>query len=574
MKLGRFFRWFGEGLKARSRVRFWLALTLIIVLTYSLLGLQEAFAGNYIVQDDARQHVFWMRRFLDPNLFPNDLIADYFQAVAPWGYQFVYWLPAQFGIDPLFWNKLLPVILNLITAGFCFGIILELIAIPFAAFSGSILLAQSLGFTAAVVSGTQKAFIYPLFLAFIYFLLKKRFIVLLIVIALQGVFYPQILLISAVTLFIRLFQFKQGRIQFNQQNFRLSISGLIVAMIVMLPFALKTNQFGPVIPPEQAKQLPEFLPGGRSSFFYPDNPSQFWLKGRSGLRLASALTPVTNIFGILLPILMLFPRWFPLTQKVSRKITLLAQILLASGIMFAAAHLLLFQLHLPSRYTEHSLRILFSITAGIVIVILIDATIQLAETSWSHRAVKLFVPLATIVFFGTPLLVYPLLLNGFPTTAYKQGTAPDLYTFLQQQPKDTLVASMAAEVNNIPTFAQRSILVGSEYAIPYHWGYYQPFHQRTLDLITAQYSPNPQIVSAFIEKYQVNFWLLNKVAFQVDYLANNDWLQQYQPATHQAEKQLREGTMPALATVIEGCRRFENEQLVLLSTACVVSEMQ
>jgi len=574
MKRTRFFRWLGEGLKARSRVHFWFALTLIIVLTYSLLGLQEAFAGNNIVQDDARQHVFWMRRFLDPNLFPDDLIADYFQAVAPWGYQFVYWLPAQFGIDPLLWNKLLPVILNLITAGFCFGMILEFISIPFAAFSGSILLAQSLGFTAAVVSGTQKAFIYPLFLAFIYFLLKKRFIAILIVIALQGVFYPQILLISAVTLFIRLFHLKQGRIQLHQQNFRLSISGLIVAMIVMLPFALKTNQFGPVITPEQAKQLPEFLPGGRASFFYPDDPSKFWLKGRSGLRFASALTPVTNAFGILLPILMRFPRWFPLTKKVSHKISLLAQIWLASGIMFAAAHLFLFQLHLPSRYTEHSLRILFSITTGIVIVILIDATIQLAETSWAHRAIKLFLPLATIVFFGTPLLFYPLLLNGFPSTAYKQGTAPDLYTVLQQQPKDTLVASMAAEVNNIPTFAQRSILVGSEYAIPYHWGYYQPFRQRTLDLITAQYSPNPQIVSEFIENYQINFWLLNKAAFQVAYLANNDWLQQYQPATNQAEKQLQREQTPVLETVIENCSSFENEQLVLLSSDCVVSEIQ
>ncbi|MFB6276672.1 MAG: hypothetical protein ABEI32_11095, partial [Halothece sp.] len=574
MKFASCFEWLSKTLKARSRSSFWLALTLTITLTYSLLGLQEAFAGNYIVQDDARQHVFWMQRFLDPNLFPDDLIADYFQAVAPWGYRFVYWLPAQLGIDPFLWNKFLPVILNLITAGFCFGIILELISIPFAAFSGSILLAQSLGFTAAVVSGTQKAFIYPLFLAFIYFLLKKRLVATLIVIALQGLFYPQILLISAVTLFIRLFQFKQGKIQFNQQNLRLSIAGLMVAIIVMLPFALKTNQFGPVITPEQAKQLPEFLPGGRSSFFNPDDAGEFWLKGRSGLRFASALTPVTNVFGILLPILMLFPRWFPLTKKVSQKITLLLQILLASGIMFAAAHLLLFQLHLPSRYTEHSLRILFSISAAIVIVILIDAAIQFAETIRSHRAVKLFLPLATILFFAIPLLFYPLLLNGFPSTAYKQGTAPNLYAFLQQQPKDTLVASIAMEVNNIPTFAQRSILVGSEYAIPYHWGYYQQFRQRTLDLITAQYSPKPQVVSDFIEKYQVNFWLLNKAAFQVDYLANNDWLQQYQPATQQAEKQLQEETMPALATVIDNCRRFENEQLVLLSTACAVSEME
>lgn len=576
MKLERLFRWLHYFLTARHFSLFWLVLSLTITLTYSLLALQEAFNGNYVVQDDARQHVFWMRRFLDPNLFPDDLIADYFQAVAPWGYRLVYWLPAQLGVDPLLWNKFLPIFLNLITASFCFGICLELLPIPFGAFSGTVLLGQSLGFTATVVSGTQKAFIYPLLLAFIYFLLKKRLFATLVVIALQGLFYPQILLITAVTLFIRLFHFQEGRVQLTRERNQrwFSLLGLGVAIIVMLPFALKTNEFAPVITPEQAQQLPEFLPGGRSRFFYPDDISKFWLKGRSGLRLASALTPVTNALGILLPLLMLFPRAFPLTKQVNRNIIVFPQLLLASGIMFVAAHLLLFQLHLPSRYTEHTLRVLFTIMAGLVIVILIDAAFQIRKRSAFGGVGKGILPLATVIILGTPLFFYPLLLEGFPTTAYKQGKTPALYTFLQQQPRDSLVASIAGEANNLPTFAQRSILVGAEYAIPYHWGYYQQFRQRMSDLITAQYSPNAEVVSRFIEKYQVKFWLLDQSAFTPDYLGNNDWLQQYQPATQNAQIQLNQGTVPVIQTLLAACRRFENEQLVLLSTSCVSSEVK
>lgn len=260
---------FIDFLTARRFLGFWLALTLTFTVIYSLLGLQEAFASNYLVQDDARQHVFWMRRFLNPRLFPEDLIANYFQSVAPWGYQFVYWLPAQFGIDPLFWNKLLPVGLNLLTASFCFGVCLELFPIPAAAFSSSPLLMQSLGFTAALVSGTQKAFIYPLFLAFFYFLLKKRLLATLIVIALQGLFYPQLLLITSVFLFLVFFTFKNKKIaltsSLNQRWF--SSLGLIVAIIIMFPFALNSNTFAPIITPEQAQQLPEFFAGGRSRFF-------------------------------------------------------------------------------------------------------------------------------------------------------------------------------------------------------------------------------------------------------------------------------------------------------------------
>lgn len=64
-------------------MRFWFSLSLTFSAIYSILGLREAFSSEYVVQDDARQHVFWMLRFLDPELFPQDLIANYFQSVAP-----------------------------------------------------------------------------------------------------------------------------------------------------------------------------------------------------------------------------------------------------------------------------------------------------------------------------------------------------------------------------------------------------------------------------------------------------------------------------------------------------------
>ena len=80
---------------------FWLGLSLAFGLVYGMLVWQQAFAGEYVVQDDARQHVFWMQRFRDPDLFPNDLIADYFQSVAPVGYTWFYKIAALLGINPL-----------------------------------------------------------------------------------------------------------------------------------------------------------------------------------------------------------------------------------------------------------------------------------------------------------------------------------------------------------------------------------------------------------------------------------------------------------------------------------------
>src|SRR3712207_5796362 len=86
---------------SKSRLGFWFSLSLTFAAIFALWGLKQGFSSEYVVQDDARQHVFWMQRFLDPTLFPNDLIADYFQSVAPSGYIAVYRLMAALGINPL-----------------------------------------------------------------------------------------------------------------------------------------------------------------------------------------------------------------------------------------------------------------------------------------------------------------------------------------------------------------------------------------------------------------------------------------------------------------------------------------
>ena len=79
-------------------------------------------------------------------------------------------------------------------------------------------------------------------------------------------------------------------------------------------------------------------------------------------------------------------------------------------------------------------------------------------------------------------MFYPALEDNFPNTQYRVGTATTLYEFFQKQPKDIMIASLSLEADNLPTFAQRSVLVSREYAIPYHMGFYRPFRQRVIDL--------------------------------------------------------------------------------------------
>ena len=118
--------------------------------------------GLYRIQDDARQHVFWMHRFHDAELFPQDWIADYFQSVAPWGYRHLYEFAAHLGLDPLNFNKLLPILLALLTTGLVMQVSWRLLPVAPAGFFASVILNLSLWMKDDLVSGTPPGLRCPL----------------------------------------------------------------------------------------------------------------------------------------------------------------------------------------------------------------------------------------------------------------------------------------------------------------------------------------------------------------------------------------------------------------------------
>ena len=151
----------------------WFCLSLTLAIICRILGIIPGFSNRYIVQDDARSHVFWMARFLNPKLFPNDIIADYFQSVAPKGYTYFYQLFSLIGIPPLLLNKFLPITLGLIATAYCFGVAIQILPVPLAGFLSTLFLNQNLWLKDDLISATPRAFFYPLFLGFLYYFLNS-----------------------------------------------------------------------------------------------------------------------------------------------------------------------------------------------------------------------------------------------------------------------------------------------------------------------------------------------------------------------------------------------------------------
>lgn len=556
---------------SRSHTIFWLILSLTFATIYAILGIKQAFSGEYMVQDDARQHVFWMMRFVDPELFPNDFIANYFQSIAPAGYSTLYKLAAIIGIHPLFFHKILPLFLGLISTYYCFGFCLEILPVPMTGFMASLLLNQHMWMTDDLASTTPRAFIYPIFLAFLYYLSRRSLLPCLGAIALIGLCYPPYALVAAGILVLRLLGWENGRLCLSRDrtNYLFCSTGLGVIFAVMLPYALDKSEFGTTYTAAEAKQMGVFAADGRNAFFRP-NFKDYWLTGRgSGIFPKSLFTPVTHCVALLFPLLLMLRSAFPLANQIQSKIWLLLQLMLSSLAMFFAAHATIFKLYQPGRYTAYSLRFVIVFISAIALTLMIDGVGHWASQTETKFKLKNLVALITTTTIAISLLFYPCFVEDFPSVGYVEGKMPELYKFFQQQPKDILIASIAGEADNLPTFSQRSVLVAKEYAVPYQKGYFSRYLQRINDLIRAQYTTDRAILQNFINKYGIDFWMLDRNALTLQYVENYGWIDDFD-ATPEAMLALKQGKIPALVPAITSCAVFQNDVLVVLDASCIV----
>jgi len=527
-----------------------------------------------VIQDDARQHVVWLQQFVDPQLFPNDLIADYYQSIQPIGYKSCFWLMTKLGVEPVIFAKILPIVLALITTVYLFQFTLQILPVPASGFLTTFILNQNFWFKDDISSASPRAFLYPIFAAFLYFLSRQSLIPCLITIALQGLFFPQAVLLEIAILTVRLLQWQNGKPQIssNREDYLFWLCGVAVALIVLLPFALESSKFGAIITVAQMRAMPEYGWRGRNEYFGV-HPLKFIFGGSSGLR--APLLPLIIWFSIGLPLLL--KSKLPLVQSITQKVEILAQVLFASLAMFLLAHLLLFKLYYPNRYTYHSLRFVMATAAGIAILILLATGWrwlhhkQQTETPLSQRELRLTRLIGLFIVISIVIPAVPVLFLN--SQGWIVGEASEIYQFLASQPKNIVIASVAKEADNLPAFSQRSVLVSREVAIPFHLGYYEQLQERATAIIRSQYSSELTEAKQAIQQHGIDFFLLDRTAFDPSYLFTKDWLinSSFREVVLEASTRLKQGNIPAFAQLEDQCATVSTEAYILLDAACILN---
>ena len=548
----------------------WLSLSLAVTIYFGISSLHHAFSQDYLVQDDVRLHTVWLQQFVDPQLFPDDLIAKYYRTIAPVGFKSVYWFAAQLGIEPLVLAKILPIILAAIATVYLFQVSLLLFPVPAAAFLTTLLQNQNFWTEDDLISAVPRAFVYPIFAAFLYYLLRRaelprrNLITCLLTLALQGLFYPQMLLVSVTLLTIRLFRWR-GRSPRLAPNadFQLWLGALAIVLVVIFPYSWHVAQeFGPLVTRAQMQAMPEFSAQGRSAYF--SAPLSFLFRGTSGI-LAPLYPPIIWV-SVSLPWL----NRFSLAKLITPKAAILWQIILAAFGLFFLSHLAYLKLYLPSRYTYYSLRFVMAIASGLALFVLIEAGGRwLRQHSFNPRETLLTI--LTSAFLAVAFIFPAIPVVFLSWQNWIGGEAPAVYRFLAAQPQDTLIASIAKEADNLPAFSQRSVLFSQEFSLAFHPAYYNQLRQRASALILAQYSADPLELQRIIRHYQINFWLIDRTAFDPNYFQAQPWLfnSSFNAEIQEAIAHLERGETPALAELVPQCSVVSTKKLILLDAACL-----
>jgi hypothetical protein len=166
---------------------------------------------------------------------------------------------------------------------------------------------------------------------------------------------------------------------------------------------------------------------------------------------------------------------------------------------------------------------------------------------------------------GALVVAMPAVAAQVGERLYVTGGHPALYAHLGVAPKNTVVATLEDEGNNLPAFTRRSVLFAREFAIPYQIGFYAAFRERGRRTAAAQYAPDPAVLARFLDDFGVDYWLVDRRAFDRSHVATAWWARQF-PAAHDAAM---DDEPSVLATLVPFCVTLFDPPLVLLDAKCL-----
>ena len=475
-------------------------------------GNYDIFSNHYLINDDVRQQLFWMERWQDPELFQNDFLANYSEAYVPVGVKVIYRL-ASLWFDPLLFSKILTAILFVVTAGlwFVWG---RLFGDNLTAFIVVLVYFLFTGFQAQMAGGLSRGFVFPLLIAYLYFISRGDIFKGGVVVLVQSFFNPYVFLLCLFTqalvvslkiaprVFPKTFATTEPISDLGKFIRRLLVINIpVIIGVVFTVFNILWYQsnLGHLISCWEMVGKSEYTEFGRYQL-YP-TPSFFY----------ELIRPwVFNLS---------FPYWGPIAGWIMALLTIavfayaavnyqpvvkwnglrgLFLIIPVSLFLYVVARIVLVKLFVPRRYIFYTLNIIYCIGFAVAIRIILEK-IELSRT-------KMCLILLALLVFAS--------IKGRHIELFDYSHDHSLYKFLQTTPKNTLIAGWPELMDNVMTLGNRRAFVTYELSHTWVEPYWTEVKKRTFDLFRAYYSSSPEEIKAFCKSRGIEYLIVREEDFK------------------------------------------------------------
>ena len=513
--------------QAKTPFENWLApLVALIASTIGTISQYPALVNDYIINGDVPQHVYWMQQFRDSELFKNDLLTDFAKSIQPWGAIAVYRL-LSFISDPLWVSKVLPIVLLVVSSVYVFRLV-KYLAGNVTGFIASLLFMIMPVFPGVMAGGTPRAYVYPLLISFLFYLIRKDFFKTSVILLLQPLFYPSIFFVCGLAYFLAFVEMRPFRLVKQHAGRILYFTAAVSLGVALLAgkYLLDQNpNLGTMVTKDQAASWPELSVEGRYAVF-PTAPlheaviqqtrATFMpLIAYSPIYLAlrefkpASLSPGTlkSFIWWSIPFIVLVGVAFLVVEIKRGQVVFpreLLYLLVASAIMYELADLVFLKLWLPSRYIQYSL--------AVVTLVFVSLAIGRILAKVTRPGMK---ALASGVVIGILLLHFNINQNAGMDN---QSDKKEFFEYLGTLPKNSLIAAYPTLADYIPTFSKRKVFLNQELSQPSHDTYWLSIRARTYEFFDAYYAGDLAKVAKFCDKNHIDYLIVDKRHFSREFL--------------------------------------------------------
>ena len=545
--------------KSQMKIRLKKSIYIEVILVFII----SIFFGTYLhwkafkqpdqFHDNWRQVPHWTNQ-KGQNFQQDDLLIRYANFnTSPFG-NFIYKTLAHTGVDIL-WGKI-NAVLFFSLAAMCIFLTGRAIGNRVSGWISTIIFLLFSGIFKNFVGGFMFGLSASFLIITVYIIHRKKWWWAIPLLIIESLVYPMVAVQSSV-IFLLDYLFNDIRKTFNSVFWKKKYIPLIMAVIIgFLILSCKyfdtNHEFGKLVSRSDIGTRVEFTSKGRFPLI-PVSPlwkyvKRYWV----------------DSFHIVL----LFIAYFFLGKRFFKLPRGLYALLLSGCLLYWLADIFLMKLYFPNRYVKNTFPIFMALAGGYWLYMIWKRKKEKKKIEnlgfikgYSCIFCLSFILLAT-GFYEFNDVLRP---RSFGTYRYSKH---DLYNFISSLPDRPMIAVHPHLGSEIPLMSGKSVLISKELSHPWWTKYWEIISNRTRDFFEAHYSTDKSQIECFINKYNIDYWIISKKHFTKRYLNMKKFYMQ--PFNDWIRRNLEPSEKSLLNQIPKSYRLFEDNRYYVVSSKEIV----